>query len=134
MSEPTGRAIRVLAGEFAICRLGPSEEIPPWARGPGLVAAVRTDDHLTVVCGWDRVPDGVRRSGPWSALAVNGPMELTEVGVIAAIAAPLAAAGVSLFAVSTFDTDVVLVPADRLAAAVEALRGAGHRLDAPPIA
>ena len=78
------------------------------------------------MCAAARVPDGVRAQRGWRALAVEGPLDFALTGVLAAVAVPLAEAGISIFAVSTYDTDYVLVRADRLADAVAALRGAGH--------
>jgi hypothetical protein len=73
------------------------------------------------------VPADVRCEPGWRALAVKGPLDFGLTGILASIAAPLAEAGISIFAISTFDTDYVLVKAERLDDAVEALRRAGHR-------
>jgi hypothetical protein len=80
------------------------------------------------VCPAARVPDDVRAERGWRALAVAGPLDFALTGVLAALAGPLADAGVSIFAIATYDTDYVLVRADRLADAVGALRAAGHRV------
>jgi uncharacterized protein len=105
--------------------------VPAWAAGaPGaaLHAVVRTPAELTVVCAADAVPDGVRAERGWRALAVVGPLDLALTGVLVSLLEPLAGAGVAIFAFSTFDTDHVLVRADRLDDAVRALRAAGHRV------
>jgi hypothetical protein len=106
--------------------------VPAWAEpGDGaLHAVVRTPGELTVVCDAARVPAGVPAERSWRALEVQGPLDLALTGVLAAIAAPLARADVAIFAVSTFDTDYVLVRGDRLDAAVAALRAAGHTVAA----
>ncbi len=75
------------------------------------------------------MPAGVRKRGGWRCLEVEGPLELDETGILAALTRPLAAAGVPLFALSTFDTDYLLVPAARLDRALAALRGDGHAVD-----
>jgi hypothetical protein len=72
------------------------------------------------------VPAGVTVEGPWKALEVAGPLSFALTGVIHALSAPLAAAGISLFVVSTFDTDYLLVRASDLEAACAALRDTGH--------
>ncbi|HVB13447.1 MAG TPA: ACT domain-containing protein [Candidatus Dormibacteraeota bacterium] len=74
------------------------------------------------------MPKGVVTSGPWRALMVEGPLDHAAVGVLASISATLAAAQISIFAISTYDTDWVLVPEDRLETARAALLGAGHQL------
>lgn len=93
----------------------------------GPVASVtRTAAELSVVCAEAAVPDGVRSETGWRAFRVRGPLPFHLTGVLARLAAPLAEAGVPLFALSTFDTDVILVRDDRLRDAREALRTAGH--------
>ncbi|MDX1385929.1 MAG: ACT domain-containing protein, partial [Thermoanaerobaculia bacterium] len=82
--------------------------------------------ELSVVCEERRVPPGAEAKRGWSCLEVAGPLDFSEVGVLAALTAPLAEAGVSLFALSTWSTDYLLVSSDRLPAAVAALRAAGH--------
>jgi uncharacterized protein len=103
--------------------------VPAWADGgAALDAVVRTPAELTIVCAAAAVPEGVRAERGWRALAVAGPLDLALTGVLVALLEPLARAGVAIFAVSTFDTDHVLVRADRLDDAVRALRAAGHRV------
>jgi uncharacterized protein len=124
-----GFRLRVLDGELAIARLEAGQSLPAWAAAPGdagLHAVVHTRSELSIVCAGARVPDGVRAERGWRALAVEGPLDLGLTGVLAALLAPLADAGVAIFAVSTYDTDYVLVRAERLTEAVAALRAAGH--------
>jgi hypothetical protein len=115
----------ILQGRLAVCRLEAGAAPPTWAMGGALWSVTGTADELSVVCGEERVPEGVRREAGWRALKVAGPLDFALTGVLSAIAAPLAAAGVSVFAVATFDTDYVLVREERLAEAVAALRAAG---------
>jgi hypothetical protein len=86
----------------------------------------RTVDELSIVCAYDRVPEGIPMEGPWRAFKVKGPIVMTLIGVVAALANPLAAAGISIFAISTFDTDYILVHEPDFFAAVRALTDAGH--------
>jgi hypothetical protein len=118
-------------GDVAVCRLAPDASMPVWAdRGGPLSCVVRSPDEVSVVCRASDVPDGVRCEGPWAVLSVRGPLEFSMVGILAALAAALADAGISLFAVSTFDTDHLLVARADADAAVAALRAAGHRVAA----
>ena len=93
---------------------------------PGLVSITRRAGELSIVCAEARVPPEVRAERGWRALEVQGPIDFEEVGVLHALSGPLARAGVSVFAVATFDTDLVLVREETLDRAVEALRVAGH--------
>lgn len=81
-----------------------------------------------MVCPEARVPADVRREGGWRCLRVRGPLAFSQIGVLASLASPLAAAGVPIFVLSTFETDYLLIPGARLEAALAALRTAGHRL------
>ena len=89
-------------------------------------SVTRTPTELSAVCDVAAVPPGVKAEGPWSMLAVRGPLDFNITGVLAALATPLATAGITLFAISTYDTDYVLVRHSDLENAVQALRAAGH--------
>ena len=120
--------LRVLDGAFAVCRLDAGDAaLPAWfALDAPFATATRRGDELSLVCREDAVPGDVLAERGWRALEVEGPMDLALTGVLARIAGPLAAADVPVFALATYDTDVVLVPGARLEAALTALRGAGH--------
>jgi uncharacterized protein len=119
---------RVL-GSYAICRVAPGDPLPSWATQGSFFSVTRTPAELSVVCDADAVPAGVKADGPWSALAVRGPLDLSLTGVLSALATPLAAAGIGIFAVSTYDTDYVLVRKHAMDRAVRVLREAGHLVE-----
>lgn len=91
-------------------------------------SVTRTPAELSAVCDVAVVPSSVKAEGPWRALAVRGPLNFNMTGVLAALTAPLASAGISIFAISTFDTDYLLVRDRELDRAVRALREAGHNV------
>lgn len=125
--EPPSLILDLLPGVCAVCRLDAEAELPPWAIGTGpLFSMARTSEELSLVCAADAVPSGVRAEGGWRVLKVRGPLAFSLTGILAALAVPLARAEVSIFAVSTFDTDYLLVRQGQLAAALDALRAAGH--------
>lgn len=113
---------------LAIARLDATSAIPPWAWSHPIAAVARTPAELSIVCSASAVPPDVRAQVPWRALEVAGPLDFGLTGVLHALSAPLAAAGISVFAVSTYDTDYVLVRAADLDRASAALRSAGHRV------
>ena len=120
----------VVPGTWTIVRLGPTDVIPAWAlQSAGFVSITRTDDELSVVCAESVVPAGLRCESGWSALKLIGPFPFAQVGVLASFTTPLARASISLFAVSTFDTDYILLKHDALMAACEALVAVGHILE-----
>ncbi len=131
--------LSVLPGRYAICRLDVRDAIPPWAPAspapPGraageFVSISRTAEELSIVALESAVPETVKCDRGWRVIKVEGPLDLSLIGVLASLASPLAEARVNIFAVSTFDTDYVLVKDELLSVAVETLAGAGHRLEA----
>ena len=96
-------------------------------QGP-FFSVTRTGDELSVVTELSRVPVGVHSQLGWRVLKVHGPFVLSEIGVLSALATPLAEAKISLFAVSTFDTDYLLVASETLSAAIAVLERAGHTI------
>jgi hypothetical protein len=124
--------LNVLAQRVAICRLAPEEEIPSWAQNKGLTALVRTADEFTIMCDERNVPGHIKMEKGWRILKVQGPLEFSQVGVLAAIAMPLAQAGVSIFVLSTFDTDYILVKEPSLLLALDALQNSGHTIEVAP--
>jgi hypothetical protein len=118
--------LTLLPDEYAVCRLPPDAPLPSWATVAPLFSATRTWDEFSVVCAAHQVPAGVKSEAGWRALRFHGPFAFTQTGILASVVAPLASAGISVFALSTFDTDYVLLPGAKLAAAIAELRAAGH--------
>jgi uncharacterized protein len=118
----------VMPGDYAICRWPAGTTVPDWVNEGAFTSVTRTPTELSAVCAADSVPAGAVSEGPWRILAVRGPLDVALTGIMASVATPLAEAAVSLFAISTYDTDYLLVRADSLDRAVEALKGAGHKV------
>ncbi|WAL63700.1 ACT domain-containing protein [Amycolatopsis cynarae] len=124
-------AIDVRPGEYAVAKLAGDAVVPPdllTPGGDGLVSVTRTADEVSVISPVELALAGAEIESGWRLLTVRGPLAFTLTGIIAALASELAAAGVALFTLSTFDTDHVLVKQADLARAVEALRAAGHEV------
>jgi hypothetical protein len=121
----------LLEGEYAVARLSAADPTPAWAAQGEVSSVTRTAEEMSVVCVAAAVPAGVRAERGWRCLRVAGRLELALTGVLASIAAPLAAAKLSLFALSTYDTDYVLVREVTLTAASACLRAAGHEVAVP---
>ena len=130
MTRPP-RALRLLPGRLAVCRFEPHDPLPAWAFHDEATfwSLTRTPDELSLVCDEDAVPPSVARVEPgWRAFRLEGPIPFAETGVLAGLASPLAAAGIPLFALSTFDTDLVLVQERDLERAIAAL-APGFRIE-----
>jgi hypothetical protein len=118
----------LLPEQLAITRLPAHGPLPSWACAGRFFSLTRTLDELSIVCARQNIPDDLRSGTAWRAFQVRGPFALSETGILLALAAPLADAQVSLFAISTFDTDYLLVNSEQLPQAVAALRRAGHTI------
>lgn len=120
----------LLPGDLAVVRLSPSEPIPGWALAAhGLVSITRTPDELSIIClPPAELPEGIPVSTGWRALRFEGPFAFNQVGVMVAVAAPLAQSGVSILALATYDTDYVLVQNEQLPLALQVIRAAGHQV------
>ncbi len=126
-------SLRLLLEEetVAVCRLDPSEAVPEWALVGGFCSITRTGEELSIVCPDDgRIPAVVRCERDWRLLRVAGTQAFSLTGVLSSVLEPLARAGISIFAISTFDTDYVMVKAETLDASIVALRSAGHTIEA----
>jgi len=121
--------LTLLPERFAISRLAADAPIPEWATQGPFFSVTRTGDELSVVTELSRVPPGVHSQPGWRVLRVHGPFVLSEIGVLASLATPLSETNISLFAVSTFDTDYLLVASETLLAAIAALERAGHAIN-----
>jgi hypothetical protein len=123
------RRLSLLEGHFAVCRL---PACAPWPvpRPGSLWSITRTAEETSVVCLRENAPRGARVEDGWRALKLEGPIPFEEIGVLSALSGSLARAGLSVFAISTFDTDYILVKEASLAAALEALAKAGFAADA----
>lgn len=120
--------LSVLPGQYAVCQLAADAVPPVWAMQGEFWTISRTADELSVVCEENLVPTGVQSQKGWAALKLHGPFEFTLTGILASVLNPLRDANIGIFALSTFDTDYVLVPADKLSMAIKALREAGHEV------
>lgn len=120
-------SLQEIGGLLAVCRLAHDSTIPAWATSDGFFSITRTRDELSIVCAASQVPNDVRCERNWRCLRVVGSMAFTEIGVLASLVAPLAAAGISAFAISTFDTDYLLTKAKDWQATLAELKLVGHQ-------
>ena len=115
--------VAVVPGTLSICRLHATDRIPSWALElhTGFVSITRTADELSIVCPEEAVPPDTLVEEDCRALVIPGPIPFEATGVMAALATPLANAGIPIFAISTYDTDYVLVRSQNLELALEVL-------------
>jgi hypothetical protein len=119
--------LMMLPDTFAVCRLSPTTDIPQWVlQSRALLSITYTSDELSLVCLEAMVPHGVQYRGGWRAIKVQGPLDFSLTGILVALAAPLAAANIPIFALSTFDTDYLLLQDEHLRQAEGVLEQSGH--------
>ena len=98
-----------LESSFAVCRLDLSASIPSWATQSSFFSITKTKEELSIVCEESLVPAIVKAEKGWRMFKVQGPLDFALTGVVASISKPLAEAKISLFVISSFDTDFILV-------------------------
>lgn len=120
--------LTILPDGYAICHLPPDDPLPPWLSQGSFFSVTRTREELSIICPETNLPAGSQYQSGWRLLKFEGPFEFTLTGVLVSVTLPLAEAGISLLAISTYDTDYVLVQAGQLDAAIQVLTAAGHTI------
>ncbi len=116
--------LSVLPEKLGICHFGKHASVPDWAEhNCSFFSLTKTYDELSIVCPQDHIPENVRAEKDWRAFKLEGPLDMYSVGVIAELSAPLAKAGISIFNISTYETDYILVEEKNLTKAKKALAG-----------
>ena len=115
---------------FAVCQIDHQAKIPDWAFVGEFFFVSRTPDELSIICPVQFVPPDIQYVAGWRGLKIEGPFDFNEIGVLAAIAAPLARGDISLLTVSTFDTDYIFLQEAQFETGVDILEAVGHKIDA----
>lgn len=116
--------LSVLKNKLAICKLAPQENLPTWLtlKNAEFIAITKTAEELSIVCDQTIVPENIENIvREWRALKVEGPLDFSLTGILSFLLEPLAKQKISIFAVSTYDTDYILVQEGNLTGAIEAL-------------
>jgi hypothetical protein len=121
---------------YAILRLAPNTTIPDWATRGDFTSITRTAEELSIICPANDVPAGIDPGLRWICLKLEGPFAFSQTGILLSFLAPLSENGIPILAISTYDTDYVLVQEKYADAASRSLGDAGHALvgsaGAPP--
>ena len=114
-------SLSILDENFAVCRLNANENIPDWIIKDSFYSITKTADELSIVCLEKSVPGYARSEKEWRAIKIEGELDFSQTGILSSIAVPLAEAKISIFAVSTFNTDYILVKKNKLEKAIDIL-------------
>ena len=117
---------RRVPGWFAVCRMPAKSAVPGWALGGDFFSVSATADELSIVCSQSQVPSEVTHEAGWACLKLEGPFPFSQTGILSSFIQPLAEQAIPIFALSTFDTDYVLVKQVSVDKAMATLRAAGH--------
>ncbi|MDX1707764.1 MAG: ACT domain-containing protein [Desulfobacterales bacterium] len=121
-------SLEILPERMAVCRFDSASELPDWIGKSVFYSITRTEEELTLVCREATAPSDTKCERGWRCFRVQGVLDFSEIGIMFSITQPLAKSGVSVFAISTYDTDYFLVKENDLANAVDALTAAGHQV------
>jgi hypothetical protein len=126
MNTTPNITLKILAGTYGVSRLSPTAPIPSWISPGGFTSISRTDEELSIVCLDQTIPHEVCSQKSWRIIKVLGPLDFSLVGILSSISSILAEVQISIFAVSTYDTDYILVQENSLAKAIDALKVAKY--------
>jgi hypothetical protein len=113
--------LTLLSEKLAVCKLAIGESIPAWATKGKFFSVTKTLDELSIVCDENLIPPEIKAEKNWRAFKLEGPFDFSLTGILSSVLSPLAEAGISIFALSTYDTDYILTKADKLEQVVPVL-------------
>ncbi|MBU0546723.1 ACT domain-containing protein [Patescibacteria group bacterium] len=115
--------LSILPEKFGICHFSENSPIPDWAKDIAFCSITRTTEELSIVCPQEKIPGGIMAEKDWRIFKVQGPLGFTLTGIVSSLSKPLAEAEISIFYISTYETDYVLVEEKNLEKAKEILSG-----------
>lgn len=113
--------MKLLKEKFGVCRLDKNSLIPEWSQNGNFLSVTRTSDELSIVCDEDSIPNDVKCEKDWRILKVEGPLDFSLIGILSKISTILVQKGISIFAISTYDTDYILVKDRDIKDAIDSL-------------
>ncbi len=120
--------LSLLKDKYGIRTLPNTAPIPDWALTQSLASITRTEKELTIVCRLEILPSQYQSGLNWRCFKIDGSFDLNQIGVISSISSPLADAGISIYVISTYDTDYFLIQEQNLEQAISVLSNSGHSI------
>lgn len=120
--------MKLIKEKYGVCRLNKTESIPEWAKGSEIFSITKTLDELSIVCVQENIPNEIKCEKDWRILKVEGPLDFSLIGILTSISTILAQKSISIFAISTYDTDYILVKDKDIDSAIEALFNEGYEV------
>jgi uncharacterized protein len=129
MAERQKLKFRWLTQLYAVVRLAAHASVPEWAKKGEFTSITRTADELSIVCPTQNLPSDVSSAHRWICLKLEGPFPFSQTGILLSFIEPLSSGGIPIFAISTYDTDYVLIQEESAGTALDALKAQGHELN-----
>lgn len=120
--------MKLLENKYGVCRLDASESVPKWAIGGDFYSITKTSDELSIVCCEDNIPNGIKYERDWRILKVEGPLDFSLIGILSSISGLLAKQKISVFVVSTYDTDYILIKGKDMEKSIDVLSVEGYNI------
>ena len=111
-------------------KLPPNAEIPSWVYSSAFMSITKTEDEISIVLPTGSLKSEYQESKSWRLLKLIGPFDFNLTGILASVLNPLAEKGIGIFALSTYNTDYVMVQSKDFEAALEVLKAASHKIEA----
>ncbi len=113
--------LKLLKGKYSVCRINKDDEIPKWIFNEEFFSITKTEDELSIVCLQDKIKDDVLCERNWKILKIEGPLDFSLIGILSKISTLMANNNISIFAISTYDTDYILIKEESIDKAIEVL-------------
>ena len=113
--------LKLLKDKYSVCRLNKYDEIPKWIFNEEFFSITKTEDELSIVCLQDKIKDNVLCERNWKVLKIEGPLDFSLIGILSKISTLMANNKISIFAISTYDTDYILIKEKSIDKAIEVL-------------
>ena len=113
--------LKLLKNKYSVCRLNKYDEIPKWIFNEEFFSITKTEDELSIVCLQDKIKDDVLCERNWKVLKIEGPLDFSLIGILSKISTLMANNNISIFAISTYDTDYILIKEELIDKAIQLL-------------
>ncbi|MBE6024379.1 MAG: ACT domain-containing protein [Cellulosilyticum sp.] len=120
--------LKLMEGHYGVCRLEPKSIIPTWCQQGEFFSVTKTMDELSIICLETYIPEDVQVEKEWCILKIVGPLDFSLVGILSKISQLMAECKISIFALSTYDTDYILIKQAKITEAIQALKTAGYHI------
>jgi uncharacterized protein len=120
--------LKILKDRYSVCRLNKNDEIPKWIFDEEFFSITRTDDELSIVCLQDKIKEDIKCEKDWKVLKIEGPLDFSLVGILSRISTLMANNGISIFAISTYDTDYILIKEESINKVIEVLENNNYNI------